>query len=124
MAESSKQGGFTKKLILSMLLVGLLPLLIGLSLAFYFGMREIREVNGNNFQALAVETARRVDLVVADEKTRNQQIAKMPEIVQELERLRDKMPEVSPEQIQSRFAKEEAAWKSQDSEFQTTNHQS
>ncbi|MDT7042216.1 ATP-binding protein [Candidatus Nitronereus thalassa] len=120
MAGTSRQGGFTKKLILSMLLVGLLPLLIGLSLAFYFGMREIREVNGANFQALAVETARRLDLVVVDEQTRNQQIAKLPVIIQELENLRDQIQQLSPEQVQARLSKEDAAWKSQDSTFQAT----
>ncbi len=115
----SREGRFTKKLILSMLLVGLLPLIIGLSLAFYFGMREIRGVNGSNFQVLAVETARRVDLVVSDENAKNHQIAKLPEIVQELERLRDQVLEQSPELVQAGVAEEEAAWKSQDSEFQT-----
>ncbi len=89
MAQTPRKGGFTKKLILSMLLVGLLPLIIGLSLAFYLGMQEIREVSGVNFQALAVETARRVDLVIADQQSNNQGITKFPEIIQELEQLRD-----------------------------------
>ena len=123
MTTSSRQGGFTKKLILSMLLVGLLPLLIGLSLAFYLGMREIREVNGSNFQALAVETARRVDLELADEQTKNQRIAKIPEIVQELERLRDQIQSEDPALLQSSLEKEEEAWKAQGSEFQTTIQQ-
>ena len=120
MADTSKQGGFTKKLILSMLVVGLLPLVIGLSFAFYLGVREIREVNGANFQALAVETARRVDVLVAEEQAKNQQIAKLPEIVQELERLRDLVPDIPPAQLQALLAKEEAAWQAQDPEFQAT----
>lgn len=120
MPDKSRQGGFTKKLILSMLMVGLLPLIIGLSFAFYLGVLEIREVNGSNFQALAVETARRVDLLVSEEQTRNQQIAKLPEIVRELEILRDLIQEISPDLVQASLAKEEAAWKSQDFEFQTT----
>jgi hypothetical protein len=45
--------GLTKKLVISMLLVGALPLLIGLLLAFYQGTQSIQEVNGASFQALA-----------------------------------------------------------------------
>jgi len=120
MAKTSRRGGFTKKLILSMLLVGLLSLIIGLSFAFFMGMQEIREVNGINFQALAVETARRVDLVLADQQSNNQGIAKFPEIIQELERLRDQLGDESPALVQARLAKEEADWISPDSEFPTT----
>lgn len=120
MAVTARWGGFMKKLILSMLLVGLLPLIIGLGFAFYLGMQEIREVNGINFQALAVETARRVDLVVADQQTNNQGIAKIPEIVQELESRRDQVRDIPPALVQARLEKEEAAWLSQDSDFQTT----
>lgn len=103
-----------------MLMVGLLPLIIGLSFAFYLGVREIREVNGINFQALAVETARRVDLLVAEEQTRNQQIAKLPKIVQELETLRDLIQEMPSDLVQAGLDKEDAAWQSQDPEFQAT----
>jgi hypothetical protein len=45
--------GLTQKLVVSMLLVGALPLLIGLLLAFYQGTQSIQEVNGASFQALA-----------------------------------------------------------------------
>jgi len=124
MARTSRRGGFTKKLILSMLLVGLLPLVIGLSLAFYLGMKEIQEVNGTSFQALAVETARRVDLVLADQQANNQGIAKNPEIIQELEQLRDHIQDESPSLVQARLAKEEAAWISPDSELSTTIRES
>ncbi len=120
MAKTSRRGGFTKKLILSMLLVGLLPLIIGLSFAFFMGMQEIREVNGVHFQALAIETARRVDLVLADQQSNNQGIAKFPEIIQELEKLRDQVGDESPALLQARLAKEEAAWISPDSKFPTT----
>jgi len=120
MAKTSRRGGFTKKLILSMLLVGLLPLIIGLAFAFFLGTKEIREVNGVNFQALAVETARRVDLVLADQQSNNQGIAKFPEIIQELEHIRDQVEDESPALIHARLAKEEADWISPDSEFPTT----
>jgi len=115
MRESSIKGGFTKKLILSMLLVGLLPLVVGLSMAFYLGMREIQEVNGVNFQALAIETARRVDLVVAEEQTKNQRITKNPALIQELEQRRDEILSLDSAAVHTLLQNEQSAWSTQDS---------
>ncbi len=69
-SEKKRKKGLTKKLVFSMLLVGALPLLIGLLLAFFQGTEEIREMSGTSFEALATETARKLDLVVADEISR------------------------------------------------------
>ena len=51
--------GLKRKLIVSMLLVGVLPLILGLTMAFFQGSKEIREVSGESFKALATEAARR-----------------------------------------------------------------
>ena len=45
--------GLKRKLIVSMLMVGVVPLLLGLSLAFLQGSKEIQVVSGESFQALA-----------------------------------------------------------------------
>ena len=45
------------KLIVSMLLVGVVPLLVGLGMAFWQGSKEIHEVSGESFKALATEAA-------------------------------------------------------------------
>lgn len=81
--------GLRLKLILSMLLVGVLPLLVGLSMAFWQGSREIREVSGESFKALATEAARKLDLLVAEEIARASRIASDPAIIRELEHRRD-----------------------------------
>ncbi|HNG54445.1 MAG TPA: hypothetical protein PLR85_13750, partial [Nitrospira sp.] len=47
--------GLKRKLIVSMLLVGVVPLLLGLSMAFLQGSKEIQVVSGESFQALATE---------------------------------------------------------------------
>ena len=83
--------GLQPKLILSMLLVGVVPLIVGLGLAFWQGSREIQIVNGENFKALAEETARKVDLLVSDEVARTSRIAADPSIIRELEQRRDAM---------------------------------
>jgi len=62
--------GLKAKLTASMLLVGVVPLVVGLGMAFWQGSREIREVSGESFEALATEAARKLDLLVAEEIAR------------------------------------------------------
>ncbi|HSA61667.1 MAG TPA: ATP-binding protein [Nitrospiraceae bacterium] len=81
--------GLKTKLILSMLFVGIVPLVVGLGMAFWQGSQEIREVSGESFKALATEAARKVDLLVGEEIARTSRIANDPTIVRELERRRD-----------------------------------
>ena len=77
------------KLIVSMLLVGVVPLLVGLGMAFWQGSKEIHEVSGESFKALATEAARKLDLLVGEEIARTSSIAADPVIVRELEHRRD-----------------------------------
>lgn len=84
-----KGWGLKRKLIVSMLLVGVLPLILGLTMAFIQGSREIREVSGESFKALATEAARKLDLLVAEEVGRTARIASDPIVVKELEKRRD-----------------------------------
>src|SRR5207253_10526316 len=76
--RSETRWGLQPKLILSMLLVGVIPLMLGLGLAFWQGSREIQVVNGESFKALAEETARKVDLLMSDEVGRTSRIAADP----------------------------------------------
>jgi two-component system, NtrC family, sensor kinase len=72
-----------------MLLVGMVPLLVGLGMAFWQGSKEIHEVSGESFKALATEAARKLDLLVGEEIARTSRIAADPAIIRELERRRD-----------------------------------
>ena len=59
LAGTARPGwGLKRKLIVSMLLVGVLPLILGLTMAFFQGSKEIRVVSGESFKALATEAAR------------------------------------------------------------------
>lgn len=93
-----------------MLLVGALPLMIGLFLAFYQGTQEIQEVNGSSFEALATETARKLDLVVAEEIFRTSLLATDVDIIEQLEAKRDALAELSPQDFQQRLDREQTAW--------------
>ena len=102
--------GLKRKLILSMLLVGALPLLIGLSMAFLQGTKEIREVSGESFEALATEIGRKVDFVVSDEIARTSQITTDVEIIRTLEKRRDQLSNYDKDALQTLIAKETQAW--------------
>ena len=81
--------GLKAKVIVSMLLVGLIPLVIGLGMAFWQGSQEIREVSGESFEALATEAARKLNLLLAEEIAHTARIANDPLLIQELEHRRD-----------------------------------
>ncbi|MCA9470225.1 MAG: hypothetical protein KC643_32915, partial [Nitrospira sp.] len=109
-----RKKGLTKKLVLSMLLVGILPLVIGLFLAFYQGTQEIQEVNGASFETLATETARKLDLVVSEEMFRTSLLATDVTIIAKLENLRDSLNELSPETRNQLLTHEQTAWETKD----------
>jgi len=109
--------GLKRKLILSMLLVGTLPLTIGLVMAFLQGTKEIREVSGTSFQALASETARKIDLILNEELAQNTQITTDISIIQSLEAHRDQLATYTDEALQALIAQETQDWTSQNAEF-------
>lgn len=88
-SRSGARWGLKTKVILSMVLVGIVPLVVGLGMAFWQGSQEIREVSGESFEALATEAARKLDLLVAEEIAYTARIANDPTIIRELERRRD-----------------------------------
>lgn len=55
------------RIVLAIVLVGCVPLLIGLILAYVSGMRSLRDVIGGNLQAVAVQAADRVTMLVQSE---------------------------------------------------------
>ena len=97
-SRSETRWGLQLKLILSMLLVGVVPLMVGLGLAFWQGSREIQVVSGESFKALAEETARKVDLLMSDEVGRTSRIAADPSIILELEQRRDALLDMTEDE--------------------------
>jgi signal transduction histidine kinase len=55
------------RIVLAIVLVGCIPLLTGLVLAYVSGMRSLRDVIGGNLQAVAVQAADRVTMLVQSE---------------------------------------------------------
>ena len=110
----TKGWGLKRKLIVSMLLVGVVPLLLGLSMAFLQGSKEIQVVSGESFQALATEAARKLDLLVAEEVARTSRIAVHPDIVRELERRRDMLHAADRSSARPSMAQLKARWEARD----------
>jgi len=106
--------GLKAKLILSMLLVGVIPLLVGLVMAFLQGSQRIREVSGESFKTLATETARKLDLVVGEEMVRTSRIATDPVIISELEKRRDMLRDLSQDQRQTLLLEHATHWQAKD----------
>jgi len=100
--------GLKGKLVLSMLIVGLVPLAAGLIMAFLQGTREIREVSGASFAGLASETARKLDLVFGDEASATAHLATDRRIIAILEQRRDRMQDQA--QIASALRAGAQAW--------------
>jgi two-component system NtrC family sensor kinase len=106
--------GLQLKLILSMLLVGIVPLLVGLGLAFWQGSREIQVVNGESFKALAEETARKVDLLISDEVGRTARIAADSSIIFELEQRRDALLDMTQDERRRTVERLKNGWEGKD----------
>ena len=112
-SQPSTGWGLKTKLTVSMLLVGVVPLVVGLGMAFWQGSREIREVSGESFKALATEAARKLDLI-AEEIAHTARIANDPAIIRELERRRDAPRDGSPMNPGTALADLERRWTSQE----------
>ena len=113
-SRSDTRWGLQLKLILSILLVGIIPLMVGLGLAFWQGSREIQVVSGESFKALAEETARKIDLLISDEVARTSRIAADHSIILELEERRDALLGMT-ETVRSRTVdKLKSGWEAKD----------
>mgnify|MGYP002401122150 CR=1 FL=1 len=111
-SPSGARWGLKTKVILSMLLVGIVPLVVGLGMAFWQGSQEIREISGESFEALATEAARKLDLLVVEEISHTARIAHDPTIIRELERRRDALRD--PKRSTASATDLEQRWKRRD----------
>ena len=114
-SRAETRWGLQLKLILSMLLVGIVPLMVGLGLAFWQGSREIQVVNGENFKALAEETARKIDLLMSDEVARTSRIATDSSIILELEQRRDALQSMTEAEHRRVMEGLKKGWETKDS---------
>ena len=88
MATQKRRFGLWAKLVIAIVVAGTVPIVIGLSVAYIRGSAELQEVIGASFQALAQDSASKVDaeirhVIVAD-RLLARQVLKDPEIREHL----------------------------------------
>lgn len=66
------------RIVLAIVVVGCIPLLTCLILAYVSGMRSLRDVIGGNFQTIAAQAADRVTMLVQGEIQRVRLLASAP----------------------------------------------
>src|SRR4030066_970429 len=72
--------GIQKKVVISIVIVGILPLLVGLYLTYLDGKTIRRNSIGTSFQELAKETAEKMDMVIGREVIDTQRLSLSPNI--------------------------------------------
>ncbi|MCH7624082.1 MAG: hypothetical protein IIB46_08405, partial [Nitrospinae bacterium] len=73
--------GLKSKLILSMIGVGTLPLFLAMVISYLQGTKSLQNVIGASFQALATETATKIDFIMKEEIKRNTRLASHPTLI-------------------------------------------
>ena len=84
MASAPPKKGLRKKIVLAFLMVGFIPVLIGLLMTYWSGTLHLREAMGKNFQGLAVEASRKIDMVIEREIDGKRHLAARTEILADL----------------------------------------
>ena len=111
MESTRPRKGIRRTAITYLILVGLVPLMIGGGLVYFYGLRSVRSTVGTSFQDLAVETAHRVDHVLEAEVQRTRQLASVPILIrQEAMKASRRYEGMSEEAIRTELARNEEAW--------------
>lgn len=126
MVDSSKvyQGKLKKKLIKMMLLVGVLPLLIGMLIAYVQGHKSLQGVIGSSFKALAHESANKTRLLMMNEISRSTNLSKHPTLVLTAQNHNRNYKNLTQEEITARNALNVKMWNEKDPEMDHVKHNS
>ncbi len=107
--------GLKNKLILIMIGVGTLPLLLAMVISYVQGTKSLQNVIGASFQALAAETAMKIDFILKEEIIKNRRLATHPTLILTVREHDRSTQEMSEAEIGSRFKKQEEIWQEKDS---------
>ena len=80
MTDNITKSGIGKRVVASILIVGILPLVVGLYMTYLDGTTTRRNSIGISFQEMAKETANKIDLVIKQEVVDVQRLAISPDI--------------------------------------------
>ena len=80
MIRGKQKGGIKRKIVTSILVVGILPLILGISLTYLNGRKSLRISIGDKFQEIAKQTANKVDMFIEHEIMKAKALALSPDI--------------------------------------------
>lgn len=105
--------GLKSKLILSMVGVGTLPLLLAMVISYIQGNKSLQNVIGASFQALATETATKIDFVMKEEIKKNIRLASHPTLILTARETYRQTSQMSTADLKERFGDKAELWQSQ-----------
>lgn len=98
------------RIVLAIVLVGCIPLVIGLILAYVSGMRSLRDVIGGNLQAVAVQAADRVTMLVQNEVQAVRLLGSTPLRVRQPVEAANRSYPTQPDQIEREIEERAKLW--------------
>lgn len=110
MTAQYPQTGLRKRIVLSFLAVGFLPLLVGLLVTYWTGTLHLRESMGQNFQGLASEASRKIDLVLEREIEGKRHLSVATEILADLEASNRRRNQLSDDDLARVLTEERNRW--------------
>ena len=110
--------GIRRKTITYLILVGMIPLIIGWMLVYFYGDRSMRNMIGSSFQDLAVETAHRVDQVLEAEVQRIHLLANIPVVRQVAVDANDRYTEMPRDTVPKEIDPDMSTWANGDFPYQ------
>lgn len=110
MSGAERKTGLRKKLVWATLLVGILPVILGLVLTYLKGTTELRKALGANFAGLAREAANKADIVIGQKIETMTDIAAETEVLEAVARSNRIYEGRSEPAIQERLGRSARDW--------------
>ena len=80
-----KKKGLRKKIIITILVIGVFPLVFGIYLSYLEAIDALTKSIGTNFAAMAKETANKLEIILEEELNEAMAISLMPDIMEVIE---------------------------------------
>jgi diguanylate cyclase (GGDEF)-like protein len=109
-----QKSGLRRKIILALLVIGTVPVVVGIMVIYFVGTAKLKQAMGNNFQGLATETARKVDLLMSNEIGNLEGLTRTFDVGQVVAASNRRYQHLTPAQINEQLSESSARWKPQD----------
>lgn len=94
--------------------VGTLPLLLAMVISYLQGTKSLQNVIGASFQALATETATKIDFIMKEEIKRNTRLASHPTLILTVRERYRRTSQMNDAELKIQFQNQAELWKSKE----------